>query len=112
MRAPVYRNIDTTSTVLGLAMPYEAGSVGIIAVLGMAWAPPLPTVLVTLTVYVALRIAGRGKPPGYLQDLLPFLVRRAGTAGRFSAVARASKQPRFAFAPYLSRDIPTHKETL
>ena len=78
MRAPVYRNIDTTSTVLGLAMPYEAGAVAIVAVLGMAWAPPLPTVLVTLTVYVALRIAGRGKPPGYLQDLLPFLVLLAG----------------------------------
>ncbi len=100
MRARVYRNIDTASAVLGLAMPYEAGLVGLVAVLGVAWAPPLPTIIATLTVYLALRIAGRGKPPGYLQDLIPFSLRRLGGAGRFSAAARSRGQPRFPFAPF------------
>ena len=104
MRAPVYRNIDTTSTVLGLALPYEAGAVGLVAVLGVAWAPPLPTILLTLGMYLALRIAGRGKPPGYLQDLIPFALRRTAGGGRFSAAARTRGQPRFPHAPYRSRD--------
>jgi hypothetical protein len=101
-RARVYRNIDATSAVLGLAMPYEAGLVGLVAILGIAWAPPLPTIIITVVVYLALRIAGRGKPPGYLQDLLPFHLRRLQGDGRFSAVARSRGQPRFPFAPFAS----------
>jgi hypothetical protein len=102
MRARVYRNIDTASVVLGLAMPYEAGLVGMVAVLGIAWAPPLPTIVATLAVYLSLRIAGRGKPPGYLQDLIPFSLRQLGGGGRFSAAARSRGQPRFPFAPFFS----------
>lgn len=100
MRARVYRNIDATSVVLGLAMPYEAGLVGLVAVLGVAWAPPLPTILATLFVYSLIRLGGRGKPPGYLQDLLPFALRRLQGGGRFSASARTRGQPRFPFAPH------------
>lgn len=100
MRARVYRNIDTTSVVLGLAMPYEAGAVGLVAVLGVAWAPPLPTILATLVVYLLIRLGGRGKPPGYLQDLIPFTLRRLQGRGRFSAAARTRGQPRFPFASH------------
>lgn len=100
MRARVYRNIDAISSLLGLALPYEFGLVGLIFVLGTAWAPIGPTVLLTLLAYVSLRVAGRGKPPGYLQDLLPFLVRRAQSNGRFAPAARAKPQPRFPFARF------------
>lgn len=100
MRARVYRNIDTTSVVLGLAMPYEAGAVGLVAVLGIAWAPPLPTIITTALVYSLIRLGGRGKPPGYLQDLIPFSMRRLLGGGRFSAAARTRGQPRFPFATH------------
>lgn len=100
MRARVYRNIDTTSVVLGLAMPYEAGAVGLVAVLGVAWAPPLPTILATALIYSLIRLGNRGKAPGYLQDLIPFTIRRLQGGGRFSAAARTRGQPRFPFATH------------
>lgn len=100
MRARVYRNIDTISVVLGLAMPFEVGTVGLVGVLGVAWAPPLPTILATLAVYSLIRLGGRGKPPGYLQDFIPFVLRRLQGGGRFSAAARTRGQPRFPFASH------------
>jgi len=102
--APVYRNLDAMSSVAGLALPYEAGVVGLTFVLGTAWLPIGPTLALALGLYIAIRLGNRGHHPGYLQDLLPFLLRRAAGAGRFSAAARARPAPVFPFAPLVARD--------
>lgn len=106
MSAPVFRNLDAMTSVAGLALPYEAGVVGLTFVLGTAWLPIGPTLVLVLVLYVAIRLGNRGHHPGYLQDLLPFLLRRAGGAGRFSAAARARPAPTFPFAPMVARDRP------
>ena len=104
MSAPVYRNLDAMSSVAGLALPYEAGVVGLTFVLGTAWLPIGPTLALALGLYIAIRLGNRGHHPGYLQDLLPFLLRRAAGAGRLSAAARARPAPVFPFAPLVARD--------
>jgi hypothetical protein len=102
--APVYRNLDAMTSVAGLALPYEAGVVGLVFVLGTAWLPLAPTLAIVGCLYVTIRLGNRGHHPGYLQDLLPFLLRRAAGAGRFSAAARARPAPVFPFAPLVARD--------
>jgi hypothetical protein len=104
--APVYRNLDAMASVAGLALPYEAGVVGLTFVLGTAWLPIGPTLLVVAALYVGIRLGNRGHHPGYLQDLLPFFLRRAAGGGRFGAAARARKVPAFPFAPMVARDRP------
>lgn len=106
MRAPVYRNLDAMVSVAGLALPYEAGVVGLTFALGTAWMPIGPTVVVVLGLYVAIRVGNRGHHPGYLQDLLPYLLRRAVGHGRFTASARVRSAPEFPFAPMAARDCP------
>lgn len=106
MRAPVYRNLDVMTSVAGLALPFEAGVVGLTFVLGTAWLPIGPTVVVVLGLYLAIRVGNRGHHPGYLQDLLPFLLRRALGHGRFAASARVRRAPEFPFAPLVARDPP------
>ncbi|MCA3015030.1 MAG: hypothetical protein INH41_21800, partial [Myxococcaceae bacterium] len=71
MRATVYRNLDALSSIAGLALPYEAGVVGLVVVLGIAWLPIGPTMALAALLYVAIRLGNRGHHPGYLQDLLP-----------------------------------------
>lgn len=104
MSAPVYRNLDAMASVAGLALPYEAGVVGLAFVLGTAWLPLAPTLVIVGGLYAVIRLGNRGHHPGYLQDLLPFLLRRAAGAGRFSAAARARPAPVFPFAPLMARD--------
>lgn len=105
MRATVYRNLDALSSIAGLALPYEAGLVGLVVVLGIAWLPIGPTMALAALLYVAIRLGNRGHHPGYLQDLLPHLLRRAAGGGRFSAGSRARRSPAFPFAPRLTRDV-------
>ncbi|MDP1915230.1 MAG: hypothetical protein Q8L14_03225 [Myxococcales bacterium] len=106
MRATVYRNLDALSSIAGLALPYEAGLVGLVVVLGIAWLPIAPTIALAGALYLAIRLGNRGHHPGYLQDLLPHLLRRAAGGGRFSAGARARRSPAFPFAPRFTRDVP------
>jgi hypothetical protein len=104
VRAPVYRNLEALSSIAGLAVPYEAGLVGLVFVLGVAWLPVGPTLLLVAVLYAAIRFGNRGHHPGYLQDLLPYLVRRSLGGGRFSAAARARRGVPFPFAPLVARD--------
>lgn len=104
MRAPVYRNLDALASVAGLALPYEAGLVGLALVLGVAWLPLGPTLVLVGLLYGLIRWGNRGHHPGYLQDLLPYLVRRSFGGGRFSAAARARNSPAFPFASLVFRD--------
>jgi hypothetical protein len=98
VHAPVYRHLDAPSTFLGLAFPMEW-----LAVLGAGWlgtalGAPNVGAAVALAIYLVIRISARGRPEGHLQHLLQWWVRRAISAGRLSAAARA-RTPRFPHAP-------------
>ena len=103
MRAPVYRNLDSRSTFLGLVFPTEW-----IVVLGAGWVgtavgAPNAGGGVALAIYVVIRFAGYGRPEGYLQHWVTWHVRNRRTAGRLSAAARAPA-PRYPFGGYEWRD--------
>jgi hypothetical protein len=103
MLAPVYRNVEARSTVLGLAFPTET-----LTVLSAFWGailtlPPSIAALVTVAVYALVRLASLGRAPAFFQHWLAWRVRQALTEGRLSAVAR-SRIPRFPFGPYEIRD--------
>jgi hypothetical protein len=106
VRAPVYRNLDSRSTFLGLAFPTEW-----MAVLGAGWlgtALGAPNVggMAGVAIFLVLRVAGYGRPEGHLQHWLVWRVRQARTSGRLAAAARAPS-PRFPFGSYEWRDSPT-----
>ena len=105
MRAPVYRGIDSGSTLLGLAFPGE-----VLVVLLAYWsaiyaAGPSVALLVSLGTYGVLRLGSVGKPPQHLQNSLLFHARRASAGGHFSAATRVSQSQRFPFATYDCRDV-------
>jgi hypothetical protein len=106
MRAPVYRNLESRSTFLGLVFPTEW-----IAVLGAGWlgtAVGAPNIgaATGVAIYLVIRIATYGRPEGHLQHWLTWRLRQRGTSGRLSAAARAPI-PRFPFGPYDWRDAHT-----
>lgn len=101
MRAPVYRHIESTSTLVGLSLN------GFVALLATAFAAiQLLDVGASLglivVAYLALRLMGRGRPPQYWQHLVLWHARQRRTGGRLSAAARA-RTPEFPFGPYLIR---------
>ena len=102
MQAPVYRNIETASTLLGLSFPNE-----VMVVVATFWAsaPTLPAPIalaITLGAYVGVRAIGYRKPAQFIQHWILFQVRRRLCGGRLSCVARAPA-PRFPHAPYRHR---------
>lgn len=108
MRAPVYRNLESRSTFLGLVFPTEW-----MGVLGAGWFGTLlgaPNVGAGagFAIYLVLRIAGYGRPEGHLQHWLMWRVRQARSAGRLSAAAR-SPAARFPFGEYAWRDGPASR---
>ena len=105
MRAPIYRNIESQNTFLGLAFPTEVIVVLAAFWVSMATLPPGGALLATLGVYVALRVVGYGRAPLFLQHWVAFKGRRAISGGVLSAAAR-SPAPKVPFAPYLYRDVP------
>jgi hypothetical protein len=99
MRAPVYRNIEESSTFLGLAFPLEVVLVFAAWFGCLATLPAGKALLGMLVAYVAVRCAGYGRPPGFVQHWVNWQVRRLRSGGRLSAAARA-RTPRFPHAPY------------
>jgi hypothetical protein len=96
MRAPVYRHIESASTLGGLGLG------GFIALLGFAFLAiqsldGLTAVVCIAGLYVAMRLAMVGRPPGYWQHRVVWELRRRVAAGRLSAAARA-RSPAFPFA--------------
>ncbi len=105
MRAPVYRNLDSRSTFLGLVFPTEW-----MAVLGAGWvgtAVGAPNVgaAAGLAIYLVIRIAGYGRPEGHLQHWVAWRLRVRVESGRLSAAARAPA-PRLPHGPYEWLDGP------
>ncbi len=106
MRAPVYRNLDSRSTFLGLAFPTEWLGVLVAGWLGTMLGAPNVGAGAGLALYLVLRIAGYGRPDGHLQHWLLWKLRQSRGAGRLSAAARAPV-PRFPCGDYEWRDVPS-----
>ncbi len=102
MRAPVYRNIETPNTLLGLSFPFE-----VVFLLFVFYATVRISIGVcagaTAATYVGLRVMGYGRAPGFLQHWASWKLRQLCTGGLLSAAARA-RAPRFPYAPYQCRD--------
>jgi hypothetical protein len=104
MRAPVYRNIEAQNTFLGLTFPTEVG-VLMGGVWGLLLTMAFSTALVgSIALYVGIRVLMYGRPPLFLRHWVGRALRRALSAGRLSAAARA-KSPKFPYGPYQSRDL-------
>lgn len=88
-RAPVYRNLEAPSSLLGLSFP--SGWLGVLCTgwTGTALGAPNLGALAAIGTYVALRVAGRGRPEGYLRDAVLWKARRVRSDGFQSAAARA-----------------------
>ena len=102
MRAPVFRNIETRNTLLGLTFPFEVVFV-LVVFYATVRVSPLACVATTIVAYVAVRVVNYGRAPGFLQHWTVWQVRQARTAGLLSAAARA-RCPRFPFARHHFRD--------
>jgi hypothetical protein len=102
MRAPVFRNIETRNTLLGLTFPFEVVFV-LVVFYATVRVSALACAATTLVAYVAVRIVNYGRAPGFLQHWVVWQVRQFRTAGLLSAAARA-RCPRFPFAPHHFRD--------
>jgi hypothetical protein len=102
MRAPVYRHVEAQSTLAGLTLTSFAGLLGVAfaAIRFLSFGGSLAVVLGT---YLAVRLAGHGRPPMFWQHWLVWHARRARFQGRLSAAAR-SGSPRFPFGPTHFRD--------
>jgi hypothetical protein len=103
MRAAVYRNLEARSTFLGLTFPAEWMLVLLAGWGGTTVGAPNIGAGAGLAIYLVLRIAGYGRPEGYLQHWTAWRIRQACTGGRLSAAAR-SPAPRFPFGAYEWRD--------
>jgi hypothetical protein len=105
MRAPVYRNIETTSTVLGLAFPTEALVMMALGSLAVLLLPPLLSAITTLSTYASIRLINRGRAPAFVQHYVAWKVRQLRAQGNLSAAARV-RCPKLPFGPYEFRDAP------
>ncbi len=103
MRAPVYRNIEATSTVLGLAFPTEALVMMAFGSLAVLILPPLFSAISSLAVYAAIRLVNRGRAPAFVQHFIAWKARQLLSRGHLSAAARA-RCPKFPFGIYQFRD--------
>ena len=103
MRAPVYRNIEATSTVLGLAFPTEALVMMALGSLAVLLLPPLVSAITTLSTYTSIRLINRGRASAFVQHYIAWKVRQLRAQGNLSAATRA-RCPKFPFGPYAFRD--------
>ena len=110
MRAPVFRNIETRNTLLGLTFPFEVVFV-LVIFYATVRVSPLACVVATLIAYVAVRVVNYGRAPGFLQHWVVWQVRRGRTAGLLSAASRA-RCPRFPFGRHHFRDGPPPRGAL
>jgi hypothetical protein len=93
MRAPVYRHIESDSTVAGLTL-HELVFVLGLAFLATATLSFVGSLLAILIAYVALRLLRRGRPPMYWQHAVIWHLRRLRYRGWLSSTAR-SRTPAF-----------------
>lgn len=105
MRAPVYRNLEAQSSLLGLAYPFEllaflAGTVTSIQLL-----PPTVSIAGVVGLYLIIRILSHGRPPLFFQHWAARAIRTLVAGTRISAAAR-SRAPRYPLGQYHSRDLP------
>ena len=102
MRAPVYRSLEATNTVLGLAFPTEFTVVLSAWWAGMIAAGAFVGSGVAVAAYVLVRAANYGRAEGFLQHFLQFKVRQLVSGGRLSAAARvgAGRAPKFPHGEY------------
>ena len=108
MRAPVFRNIETRNTLLGLTFPFEVVFV-LVVFYATVRVSASACAVATLATYAAVRVVNYGRAPGFLQHWMLFQVRQSRTGGRLSAAARTSC-PRFPFASHYFRDqLPQRK---
>jgi len=103
MRAPVYRNIEATSTVLGLAFPTEALVMMALGSLAVLLLPPLLSAITALSAYTSIRLVNRGRAPAFLQHYIAWKVRQIRAQGNLSTAAR-THCPKFPFGLYEFRD--------
>ena len=107
MRAPVYRNIESQTSFLGLGLQEGLFVMTACLVLLMAMRHnELKAVGVTAVIYTALRLVNAGRAPAFAQHWIAFHARQHLAGGYFFAGARSSA-PRFPFAAYDSRDVQT-----
>jgi hypothetical protein len=103
----VYRNIEATSTVLGLAFPTEALVMMALGSLAVLLLPPLLSAITTVATYTSIRLINRGRAPAFVQHYIAWKVRQLRAQGNLSAAAR-TRCPKFPFGPYEFR--ATHLE--
>jgi hypothetical protein len=97
--APVYRNIDSATTFLGLSFPLETVLVFAAWFACLALLSAGKALLGIGATYLCVRLVGHGKPAGFVQHWLNWWLRRLLSDGCLSAQARAPA-PRFPFEPY------------
>ena len=98
MLAPVYRSLESRSTVVGLAFPGEFTIVLCAWWAGMLFLGAFSGLAVAVGTYVIVRVVNYGRADGFVQHFLQWTLRRALYAGRLSGAARAS--------PTRSRALP------
>lgn len=99
MRAPVYRHLDTPATLFGLSAPF-GWMVFLLAFFVPAWMNQfLVGVVASVGYYLAMRIAGYGRPENFIRDWIVFHLQTALHDGRFSSAAR-TPPPHFPFGGY------------
>jgi hypothetical protein len=98
----VFRNIETRNTLLGLAFPFEVVFVLLVFYATVRISAGACAVT-TVATYVAVRVVGYGRAPGFLQHWTIWRLRQGRTRGLLTAAARA-RCPRFPFAPHRYRD--------
>jgi hypothetical protein len=99
----VYRNIEATSTVLGLAFPTEALVMMTLGSAAVLLLPPLLSAISALTTYATIRLINRGRAAAFVQHFIAWKIRQLRTGGNLSAAAR-SRCSKFPFGPYEFRD--------
>jgi len=106
MRAPVYRNIESKTSFLGVGLEEALFLMTACLVLLMTMRRnEIKAAGITVLLYVALRLVNAGRAPGFAQHWFAFRMRHWLGGGFFSAAAR-SRCPRFPFASYDFRDVP------
>jgi len=103
VRAPVFRNIESRNTLLGLTFPFEVAFVLVIFYATIR-VSPLTCSVATLATYIAVRVVNYGRAPGFLQHWVVWQARQLRSGGLLSAAARV-RAPRFPFAPYQFREV-------
>jgi hypothetical protein len=107
MLAPVYRSLETRSTILGLAFPAEFSLVLVAWWGGMLGLGAFPGLFLALGTYALVRSVGYGRSEGFVQHWLQWQLRRLLYSSRLSAGSRvgSSRIRRFPFGTYSSSHL-------